>query len=229
MNKFKPNLTIQYVYGNTVAFLINSNLYYIKVGPDLPRIYDSQKQVMHLPNIDVWLQAQTQQKYGFSCLKKMMAAFTSGLEAGYSGQDVVETVRVAAHETIQDVFHSQYTTKFATTYRVELMDSKSLQQLVSKVKQQFDRFLNNLGESSFHHLLCRMWHVAQHVDHDSLPVLEKLIGRLGKSIEKPEWTPQQFEVDMTEQIVQRLQIPQPSQNITEQVVQAVHSIEDGKS
>jgi hypothetical protein len=178
-------LDIKYVNGGAVAFTLNGELYYLKTGPDLPQLFDSNLRRLHIPNMDNWLQAQSQQRYSYRGLQDMMKAFAAGLKHSYVGRDFIAVCRHIFDTCRDAILKSAHTPYFARTYRLELLEPKAIRALIKKLSNEFSDYRQNLGEERFFNYLCRIWQVCQLRDETSIVVVEKLIGRLERVPQEP--------------------------------------------
>jgi hypothetical protein len=196
-------LKIIYAEGKTAAFTIASELYYIKTGPDFPEIYDSKLKKQIIPNADYWLQAQTQQRYSFRGLCDMIDAFIDGVHHSYNFQDIQKIGGYVYDKTIAYAFRTNYTRSFAQLYWIEILDEHRIKGLVSKIKDDFDRFKTKYKPDQFYDYLCRLWQFYNfHIPGESV-VIEKLINKLGKIPAEPQYPIMDLENEIKEHVITR--------------------------
>lgn len=132
-----------------------------------------------IPNIDTWLQAQTQQRYSYRTLKDMMSAFSSGLQHSYVNNDLNELCGRVFDESVKVIFNSEFTRSYATAYKIELMEPKQVSKLINQIKDNFDEYVKKFGVKRFHLYLCRLLKFCSYNEQNETTVVETLINRLG--------------------------------------------------
>lgn len=179
-------IEIKYVNQDAAAFTINGELYYIKIGPDLPAIYDRALRKMIIPNIDLWLQAQTQQRYSYRGLQDMMAAFRSGLQHSYASDDLENICKKVFDETVKAIFTTKAAQLYAKIFKIELMEPKKAIKLIFEIKKQYDKHIELLGEEKLYKYLCRILKFCNLHEPSQAAAVETLIKRLNKAPRDPE-------------------------------------------
>lgn len=189
-------LEIKCVYGKTVAFTINSEMYYLQTGPDFPRLYSHEMKKLIIPNVDSWLQAQTQQRYSFRSLRDMMDAFVCGYNYHYSQEELTELVNKICGLTIDNIFKSKYALDFSNAYKVELMEPKQVPKLIQQMRDNFDQYNEKFGNEKFRAYLYRVWKYCNLHLSDSSAVVESLIHRAGGETQEPKYPTLPAEVEI---------------------------------
>lgn len=175
-------LQIIYVSGETIAFTINGELYYLKTGPDLPRLYTGDLRRLHMPNMDHWLQAQTQQRYSYRGLKDMAAAFADGLSHSYARSDMPTLCRRIYDITRDTIFKTAFVRDYAKTYWIELLDPKQIPKLIVEIKNNFDEMRAKWGDDRLYAYLCRLWQFCSYFATNETVVFERFLERMGRNI-----------------------------------------------
>lgn len=175
------SVKIKYVLGETIAFTINTDLYYLKTGPDYPQLFNSDLVLQIVPNIDVWLQANTQQRYSFRSICDMAEAFRCGLETAYTKQDMRIYAEMAIQAARDLLFQSERVSDYARLFWIEVMDPTRLEGSYARVlRENFDKIRTKLGDDRLYNHLCRMWRLCNFRRPSEAAVFERLIRRLGK-------------------------------------------------
>lgn len=133
-----------------------------------------------IPNVDYWMQAQTQQRYSLQGLLDMIEAFKSGLEHAYTKDDLLLACESTFHATCDVIFKSEYASKYSSAFKVELMDPKRLPDLIKQLKDKFDVYINRFGAENFHLYLSRIMQFSNYHCPSESVVVEGLLRRLGK-------------------------------------------------
>jgi len=172
-------LKILHVVDFTTAFSINNQNFYIKIGIDLPELYNSKLKRIITPNIDYWFQAQTQRLYDLKSFKHMSVAFADGQKSVGKVNNISSIVMAAYIESKEMIFRSKHTRYFAQQYKLELLSITQAQKLIANVSVQFDKLQETMSTQQLHLYLCRLyWYCAYHMP-DQVPVIENMIARLG--------------------------------------------------
>lgn len=171
-------MKILYVANSTTAFRIGRLIYYIKIGRDLPELYDSELKRIQTPNIDYWLQAQTNRQYSFQSLKHMIDAYVDGCQSNSSNIDIQQVVNIVYDEMLKSIFRSEYTRFFVNLYKIELMSVKQIEKLISKIKEDFYKLEENMPTEALHVYLCRLYQYCKLHLPDKVNIIENFIQRL---------------------------------------------------
>jgi hypothetical protein len=221
-------LKIKYVNGRTAAFTINGELYFLKTGPDLPRLYDRTQRRLMIPNFDYWFQAQTQQRYSYLGVCDMIGAFADGLSHSYTAGDFRAVCGEIFNVSRDVILRGPFARDYARAYRIELLDPKDAYKLVQKIAADFGDYLANLGRAKFHNYLCRLWQFCSYHQTGEVPAVERLISRIDETPRVPEYPTPSVEPDARKQVVTKIvgvHIPlfkDTSQDIIE-IVDAIQS------
>jgi hypothetical protein len=197
------SLKIIYADGQTAAFTIASELYYIKTGPDFPELFDRNLKKLIIPNTDYWLQAQTQQRYSYRGLCDMIEAFIDGIHHSYSRDDIQVVCSAVFDKTISYVFKTNYSQTFSRSYWIELLDERRAKGLVEKIKNNFDKFQAKYEPDQFYDYLCRLWQFYNFYLPGESATLERLITRLGKIPGEPQYPMVEIEHEIKDHIITR--------------------------
>lgn len=197
-------LQLLYVQGRTAAFTVYGELYYLKTGPDLPQLYDSNLKKMIIGNMDHWFQAQTHQRYSYSGMKDMMDAYAAGLSRSYTSNDIPALVEKIYAVTRDVMLKTEFVRDYATAYWVELLDPKKLARLTSEITESFDELRGKWGEERLYSYLCRLRsYCSIHVPGE-VPVYDRMLGRLGRGVGEPQYPQHKFELEAVKQIANRV-------------------------
>lgn len=220
-------LEIKYAYNETVAFTIHSVLYYLKIGPDLPELYDQDLKKLIIPNIDHWIQAQTQQRYTYRGLKDMMEAFVDGLRHGYDRDDMEKVCNKVFDDTIKNIFRTKHARDYALAYWIELLDQKRVQKMIGEVRNGFDEYRSRLGDNKLYSYLCRLWQFCHFNDPSDSEVVEKLISRLGKKPQGPTYPEPDVQRAIRKYVVSEsvIQHISPHKDVSREVMENVNDIQ----
>ncbi len=180
-------LEIKFVSGKTAAFTINNEMYYIQTGPDLPKLYNNQMRKLIVPNIDSWLQAQTQQRYSFRGLRDMMEAYTHGYAYHHNQDELAALSRKIYDLTIDNIFKTKHALDFANSFKVELMEPKQVPKLIQQIRDNFDTYDQKFGSDKFRAYLCRVWKYCNLHLPDMSATVESLIRRAGGETHEPHY------------------------------------------
>jgi len=198
------SLNIKYASGFTAAFTINSQLYYIKTGPDFPKLYDENLKKLIIPNMDSWLQANTRQRFSYQTLTDMIKAFSDGLEHNYTKDDIVRICNHVFDLSRDYIFKTEYAKDYASIFKIELMDSRQIKKLIRQIKENFQKFCDKYGKEKFHLFLCRLWKFCNLNDLNSSIIVEGFITRLGKVVQDPIYPTVNNEADIKQKIVNNI-------------------------
>lgn len=223
-------LEIKYVNGETAAFTIYDELYYIKTGPDIPMLFDRKMKKLLIPNVDSWLQAQTQQRYSFRGLRDMMEAFAHGLEHSYARDDLKVVCEHIFNMTRDYIFKTEYTRSYAIAFKVELMNPKQIPKLTRQIKDNFDNYRKRFGNDRFYLYLCRIWQFCNYHDPSESAVVESLIRRMDKRAEEPTYPMVENEAEIKNHVITKTLGSDLAKfkGIDEQVVENVNGIQSNK-
>lgn len=216
--------------GETAAFTIHSELYYIKTGPDFPKLYDRKMKKLIIPNIDHWLQAQTQQRYSFRGLRDMIQAFSDGLQHSYAREDLRRVCEHIFHVTRDYIFKTEYARYYAAAFKVELMDPKQIPKLTKQIKNNFDDYLERFGKERFHSYLCRIWQFCNYHDPSEAAVVESLVRRLAMEVTEPKYPLVENEQEVKEHVITKTLGSDLTKfkGIEETIVENVNGIQTGR-
>lgn len=194
-------LRIVYANGKTAAFTVASKLFYIKVGPDLPELYDHDLKRQIVPNIDYWFQAKTQQRYSFRGVCDMVEAFNDGVAYGYQKDDFLKLSALVFDQTIAYIFRTNCARSFARSYWIELMEERQIRGFISKIADGFDDYRRKYGDEKFYNYLCRLWKFCNFYVSSETATVERFISRLGKTPVEPHYPVVPIEEEIKAQII----------------------------
>jgi len=169
------SLTIKYVYKETIAFIIGSDLFYLRLGPGLPQMFDGNIKLMVVPNIDTWLQLKTQQRNSYRGLCDMAASFSFGLQHAYTGKDMEHICKLVVRSTRDSIFKTNIAREFSAAYWVELMDPGKILKFLNILRNNFNRFKAKYSDDELYNILCRLWQFSNLYAKSEAPVFETLI------------------------------------------------------
>lgn len=222
-------IQIKYVSGHTVAFTVNMEIYYLKTGPDYPMVFDRNLKRMLIPNLDSWIQAISQQRHSYRGLLDMMRAFSDGLQHSYSSDDLQDICERVFDLTYTTIFHTEHTREYARAHKVELLDPKSVEPLIMKLKEQFDVYKAR-GENEFFNYLCRLWQFCLFYQPSNAIVFERFIQRLNKTPQAPVYSIPENHNQIKATIVKRITHSEmlKFKGIDDEVIEVVNSIQANK-
>jgi hypothetical protein len=224
-------ITIKYVSGETIAFQLGVDLWYLCMGPGIPCLYDDKLRKQVVPNIDNWLQAKTGHRYSYRTICDMAAAFATGLKCSYSAEDVVRVSAQVCRATVHHIFQTEIVEDYRRLYWIELLDPAKLPQQAHAIRDDFKRLKEKLGDEVLYNHLCRLWRVCTLQNPSEAAVFEKLIERMGRKVSDPKY-PTTDEVDqlLCQRVVGTLlhrDIPQ-YQGVDEDVMRRVDDLQAGR-
>jgi hypothetical protein len=197
------SLIIKYVYRETVAFTIGTDLFYLRQGPGIPQMFNGEAKPMVVPNIDAWLQSKTQQRYSYRGLSDMASAFASGLQYTYTSHDMQHVCRLIVRSTKDAIFRTDVAREFSAAYWVELMDPGKLTKFIDVIRRDFDKYEKRYGSEELYNILCRLWQFSNLHAPSEAAVFESMIrAKMRRSPKLPKY-PDTSEAD---QEVERLVI-----------------------
>lgn len=223
-------LQIKYVQGETVAFTINTELYYLKWGPDFPRVYDRSLKCLIIPNMDYWFQAQTQQRYSYRGVLDMAKAFQEGLTHSYASNDLRGICGRIFDISCYYLFQTAYARTYARTYKVELLEPRAVGQLTQPLNEQFEQYRTNLGDEKFYDYLCRLWQFCNFHKPGDASIFERLISRLGRKPREPVYPMPELHAEVRQHVINRAIKTDITafKGIAEEIVERVHGIQAGR-
>lgn len=145
---------------------------------DLPKVFDENLNKLPIPNVDIWLQAQTNRKYSYADILKMADAFVDGLSSNFTKSDIQSIEQNLYDRIFKNIFSSQRTPIYINHYSIELMNQSKLQKLIRKISEGFDELNKNLGPDRLCEYLHRILDKCVKSDIDDIDVLERLIDKL---------------------------------------------------
>ncbi len=179
------DLILHAIRGDFVAFNIDYTTYFMRFNPPY-RIYDNDLQPQVIPNLDSWIQAHTQQRHGLQIFLDLVAAFKAGLDKSYSINDLKEILyksTITAKLKMIDMMG-----EYGKHFWIEVLNPVKLETVwVAKVREKFDELRQKLGDDEFHNYLCRMLKVASAHRPVLVPIIERLIARLGRTPSSPNY------------------------------------------
>lgn len=224
-------LCVRYVYSDTIAFSVGTELFYLKTGPDYPQIFDSNLNLQITSNVDIWIQTRTGQRYSYRGLCDMALAFRCGLETAYTKQDMRQMCESAIQAARDLLFQSERVSDYARTFWIELIDPARLEgHYATVLRDKFETLRENLGDDKFYNHLCRMWRLCNFRRPGEAAVFERLIRRLGRVPQEPQYPvtaklDEELKRDALTKIWGR-QLPH-YKAIPDEIVERVHALHSG--
>lgn len=169
------SVTIKYVENEIVALSIHGELFYIKQGPGIPKVFDEHLRSQTIPNIDHWLQAKTQQRYSYRGICDMAAAFAAGLKHSYTSDDLRWISAEVVASTVKIVFRTEHARDYALAYWVELLRPAQLFKFVEHIRSNFDKLKKRYDHEELYNILCRLWQFSNFHAASEAAVFETLI------------------------------------------------------
>lgn len=171
-------IEIIYAVSKVMAFKIDLDMYYIKFGPNHPKIYDSKLQAMVIPNLDSWIQAKTHQKYSLVLLEEMSNAFIQGMLVNYSQSDVMTYAERACKLTIDGIMKNGVIYDYSISYWIEILSSDKIEKYLSVIAEKLDYVVGKMGYDKLVVELNRIRRICVLRQINARHVCEKLLERL---------------------------------------------------
>ena len=168
-------VTIKYVEQETIALMIDGELFYLRQGPGIAQIFDENLKLQIVPNINSWFQTKTQQRYSYRDVCDMAIAFAAGLRHSYTNDDFIKIGKEVVVATVKAIFRTDHAREFSRAYWVELMDPGRLQKLIEIIRSDFDRFKARYDLEELYNVLCRLWQFSNFYAPSEAAVFETLI------------------------------------------------------
>lgn len=179
---------IKYVERETIAFMIDEELFYLRQGPGIPQIFNGSLKLQTIPNINNWFQTKTQRRYSHRDICDMASAFTTGLQHSYTTDDFVKIGKEIVVATVKTIFQTDNSREFSRAYWIELMDPGKLQKLIEIIRSDFDRFKAKYNPEELYNILCRLWQFSNFYAPSEAAVFETLIRiQLKRSPQIPQY------------------------------------------
>lgn len=150
-------LKIMYVYKDVIAFSIDRELFYIQRSPNCLKVYDHSIGQLQIPNVDMWLQLKTQQRYSYRSLCDMADSFADGLSHSYTDNDLRSVCKQSARATRDAIFKTDIVSEFASAYWIELLSDDKLQKIIYILRNNFNKFKSSYTDDELYNILCRLW------------------------------------------------------------------------
>lgn len=171
-------LEIKYVYKFTVAVSINNEIYYIRHGHDFPLVYNKDLRKLNIPNIDNWLQAQTQQRYSYRGVLDMAEAYKCGLQFSYNEDRIISLLKKYYVIIRNIIFNSSHNQKYIDNYKIEIMNNKQLENMTQDVNNKYDQYVEKFGIPKLQAYLNRIYSCLKNRNINT-QIIELLIKRTG--------------------------------------------------
>ncbi len=181
------DFTILYAKDSVMAFRINAQLYFIKLEPHVPTIYDNTVKPLIIPNIDSWIQAKTHQRYSLSLLKELCHAFESGINAAFTKADVLTIAEYSAHMVLEELLHRGMIYDYAISYWIEVLGSDKIEEYLKIIASKLDYVVSRMGKRKLVRELNRIRHISFLRQINSQFICEKLLEKLDAKIEAPHY------------------------------------------
>jgi len=166
------------VVKDVVVFEVSNDLWYLRIGPGLPVIYDSNLKRQIIPNIDTWFQAKTGHRYSYQTVCDMAAAFAAGMKCSYSTNDVKSYCAAACRSTVDAIFKTKRAADYRRLFWIEMLDPMKIINYAHKLRDNLDRLRTKHGDDVLFNQLCRLWQICVYHNPNESVVFEKLVGRL---------------------------------------------------
>lgn len=224
-------VTIKYVNEDTVAFELNGEIWYLRMGPGIPRIYDSDCRRQVIPNLDSWFQSKTGHRYSYQSICDMAAAFATAMRHAYHAEDIAGICVAACRATVSEIFRTDFANDYRRLFWIEFLDPTRLPTQAKAIRDNFDSLRKKLGDDDFYNYLCRLWKVCHHRDPSEAAVFEKLIKRMDRYPTDPEYPDSQgLDDKLCRHIISKLlrkDMPQ-FPNLPEQIIKNTNDIQTGR-
>jgi hypothetical protein len=171
---------IKYVNEDTVAFELNGEIWYLRIGPGIPSLYDNCGRKQVVPNLDSWFQSKTGHRHSYQSICDMATAFATAIHYSYRVEDIVGICVAACRTTVSEIFKTDFANDYRRLFWVEFLDPARLPTQAKTIRNNFDTLRDKLGDDNFYNYLCRLWKVCHYQDPSEAAVFEKLIKRMGK-------------------------------------------------
>lgn len=225
------SLQIKYATKDVVGFVVNSELFYLKFGPNIPQLFDESLSGLVIPNLDSWIQSKTQQRYSYQSLRDMALAFHAGISAAYNLDDVHTLCDSTIQFTVHEVNHNSLIYDYSLIYWIEILGPDQMELYLKKIRDNFVRIRSQIGDDKLYNNLCRMYKTCLRQQPHNANVCEKLIKRLGRMPTEPSYpktdeTDQQVLLNTREAV--RKSLGTHYKNIPDHIVEAVNGIQSGR-
>lgn len=171
-------LMIVYAIDQTMAFKINADTFYLKFGPNSPKIYDESLKPLITPNLDAWIQAKTYQRYSLSLLSDMCEAFKAGLERNYTKDDLTNVADCACMSAINEIMKNGVVYDYSITYWIEVLGSDKIEKYLKVIANKLEYVVNKMGYDKLVIELARIHKICVLRQINARFVCEKILERL---------------------------------------------------
>jgi len=180
-------LVIKHVSENVVVFMLRDKLWYLRIGPGAPAVFDERLQRLVVPNIDTWFQNETGHRYSYHAVCDMASAFALGANCSYSADNVRSICVAVCRTLLVSIFRTKYAARYARLYWIELLGPTRLISVAKALRSSFDNLLEKHGVPVIHNHLCRLWKAALSYGLSESTLFEKLAARIGRQLREPDF------------------------------------------
>lgn len=179
-------LSIRYATADVVAFTIHADLYYL-VLIETPCILDAKLNQLQIPNIDIWLQANTAHRYSLTSIRDMAEAFRRGAASAYTYADVLEVCGRTVKQVRELLFVGGAIADYANHFWIEILNQVRISKVCTSIRDRFQEIRLKVGDEVLYNDLCRLWKLCRMRWPNDAAVLERLIKRLGRQPDDPKY------------------------------------------
>lgn len=224
-------MDILYATEQVVACVIEQRRYYIQFGPDFPKIYDDTCKPLIVPNVDMWIQAKTHQRYDLRTLKDMTMAFIAGMRCAYSKSDVMKEAYNSCCITINEILTKGLIYDYTLVYWIEVLGNETIERYLKTIAEKLEYVMEKMGKDRLYNDLCRIYRICVIRQIDSKDVCENLIKRLGSVVREPKF-PDSRKIDQI--IMNNVKtkvfehVNNMYKNVDDELIKVLKSIETGR-
>lgn len=186
---------LEIVFSNDkiAAITIANELYFIRLDPFMPEVYDKDTNRMNITNIDTWINHGTMQQYSYKQLIEICNAYHKGYNASIINQQPKSFIVRLVRSVIKHIFTSELASKYANDYWIECTPSSKLTtKIISPIMKKHEMLISKLGKKTFEDYANRIRKSA--VSSTDVGGVDKMFNKLQLSIREPDY-PDTLELD----------------------------------
>ena len=186
-------LEIIFSNAKVAAITISEELYFIRLDPFMPEVYDGDTNRMNISNIDTWINHETMQQYSYKQLIEICEAYHKGYNANAVNQQPKSFIVRFVRSIIKHIFTSELAAKYANDYWIECTPSSKLStKIISPIMKKHEILISKLGKRTFEDYANRIRKSA--VNNTDAGGIDKMFDKLQLSIREPSY-PDTLELD----------------------------------
>jgi hypothetical protein len=171
------SFVIHHATKNALAFAIDFSNYFLRIFP-VPQLFNEALVPQIIPNLDNWFQARTHQRYSYRNVLDMMDAYLVGLSHTYS---LTELEALTRHTiiTTKNYLLTEKMGEYSKLFWIETLNPAKIDAHIDSIRENFEHLATTLSKAEFHNNLCRLRMFVFHNRPGLVPIIERLIERLG--------------------------------------------------